>query len=321
MAMANWGILGCGGIARHMASALRDVADATLLACGARSKERAEKLAGEFSIERAYGSYAALVADPDIDIVYIAVVNTAHAETVRMCIEAGKAVICEKPLAMSEEEGRELFALAREKGVLLMEAIWTLFLPAWKAVREQIAQGVIGELRHAQIDFSFSASPNPQSRLYDPAQGGGGLLDVGVYTAHVAQYLMGPAMPVIRAAGRVAATGVDSFAAVTLEYPDGKIAEMTCGVDAVGPQDARIFGTKGWIEVPHMYCADHVVVHAHGQEDQRFDFSGRDGFCYEAEEFQRLLAAGATQSDIATPEVTLRVAHFLDESMRQIKEG
>lgn len=317
--MANWGILGCGGIARHMASALQDVPGAKLLACAARSKERAEKLAGEFAVERAYGSYAELVADPDIDIVYIAVVNTAHADVVRMSIEAGKAVICEKPLAMSEAEGRELFTLAREKGVLLMEAIWTLFLPAWQEVCRRIAAGAIGDLRHAQIDFSFYADPNPQSRLYDPAQGGGGLLDVGVYTTHVAQMLMGPAMPEIHAFGRVAATGVDSFAAVTLRYPDGRIAETTCGVDAVGRQDARIFGTAGWIEVPHMYCADHFVIHRGGQPDERVDFGGRDGFCYEAEAFQRLHEEGKTQSDIASPEVTLRVAHILDEAMRQVK--
>lgn len=318
--MANWGILGCGGIARHMASALREVQGARLVACAARSSERAKAFAEEWDVERAYGSYAQLVADPEVEIVYIAVVNTAHADAVRLCIEAGKAVICEKPMAMSEQEGRELFALAKEKGVLLMEAIWTLFLPAWQEIRCQIYAGAIGALRHAQVDFSFYADPNPQSRLYDPGQGGGGLLDVGVYTTHVAQLLFGPAMPEIRACGRKAATGVDSFAAVTLRYPDGKVAETTCGIDAIGPQDARIFGTKGWIEVPHMYCADGFVLHRPGQADERFDFSGRDGFAYEAEAFQRLVEAGATESDVASPDVTLRVAAILDEAMRQVLE-
>lgn len=316
--MANWGILGCGGIARHMASALRDVDGATLLACAARSAERAEKLASEFGIVKAYGSYEELVRDPAVDIVYVAVVNTAHDAAVRLCIEAGKSVLCEKPMAMSEEEGRALFELAKEKGVLLMEAIWTLFLPAWEAVCRKIEEGAIGELRHAQIDFTFCAECNPQSRLYDPAQGGGGLLDVGVYTTHAAQMLMGPAMPEVKAVGRVAPTGVDGFAAVTLRYPDGKVAEMTCGIDAIGRQDARIFGTKGWIEVPHMFCADHFVLHADGAPDQSFDYSGRDGFCYEAEEFQRLHEAGAGQSEIASPAATLRVAAILDEAMKQI---
>lgn len=317
--MANWGILGCGGIARHMASALRDVKDAHLLACAARTLSRAEKLALEFGVQRAYGSYEQLAADPDVDIVYIATVNTAHDAAVRLCLEAGKAVLCEKPMAMSEQEGRALFDLAEKKGGLLMEAIWTLFLPAWEAVRRQIANGAIGQLRHAQLDFSFYADFNPQSRLYDPAQGGGGLLDVGVYTTHVAQMLMGPAMPQIKACGRCAQTGVDSFAAVTLRYPDGKVAEMTCGIDTVGAQDARIFGTKGWIEVPHMYCADRFILHVNGQPDEVFDFSSRDGFAYEAEEFQRLWQQGANKSDIAPPEVTLRTAAILDEAMRQVK--
>ncbi len=316
--MANWGILGCGGIARHMASALGDVADATLLACAARTKDRADKLAEEFSIPRAYGSYEELAADPDIDIVYIAVVNTAHADTVRLCLNAGKAVICEKPLAMNRVEAEELFALAKEKNLLFMEAIWTLFLPTWKAVKEQLDAGAIGELRHAQIDFSFSSTPNPASRLFDPAQGGGGLLDVGVYTSHVAQYIFGPEMPSVYAVGRKAMTGVDGFASVTLQYPNGCVAETTCGVEAMGLQDARIFGTAGWIDVPHMWCADHFVLHRNGQPDQRFDFGGRDGFCYEAEEFQRLWAAGETTSDIASPEVTLRVSSILDEAMHQI---
>lgn len=318
--MANWGILGCGGIARHMASALKDVKDAKLLACAARNQERADKLAAEFSIERAYGSYEAMLADPDIEIVYVAVVNTYHWDTVRMCIEAGKAVICEKPLAMTEEEGERMFALSKEKGVLLMEAIWTLFLPAWQEIKRRLDAGVIGRFQHAQIDFSFSARCTLESRLYDPARGGGGLLDVGVYTTHVAQFLMGPAMPEIHAAGRVAETGVDGFAAVTLRYPDGKIAETTCGIDTVGAQDARLFGTDGWIDVPHMYCADHFVIHRNGQPDERVDFGGRDGFCYEAEEFQRLYEEGKTVSDIASPEVSLRVARILDESMRQVLE-
>lgn len=316
--MANWGILGCGGIARHMASALRDVNGAGLVACAARSAERAEKLAGEYGIAKAYGSYEELARDPEVDIVYVAVVNTAHDAAVRLCLEAGKSVLCEKPMAMSEQEGRALFALAEEKGVLLMEAIWTLFLPAWKAICRKIGEGAIGDLRHAQIDFTFCAECNPRSRLYDPAQGGGGLLDVGVYTTHVAQMLMGPAEPQVKAAGRIAPTGVDSFAAVTLRYPDGKMAEMTCGIDAIGRQDARIFGTKGWIEVPHMFCADGFILHREGQPDERADFSGRDGFCYEAEEFQRLHDAGAKQSDIASPAVTQRVAAILDEAMKQI---
>lgn len=318
--MANWGILGCGGIARHMASALKDVKDAKLLACAARDQARADKLAAEFSIERAYGSYEAMLADPDIEIVYVAVVNTYHWDTVRMCIEAGKAVICEKPLAMSEEEGERMFALAKEKGVLLMEAIWTLFLPAWKEVKRRIEEGVIGDLRFAQIDFTFGHPCTIESRLYDPARGGGGLLDVGVYTAHVAQYIFGPSMPSIHAAGRKADTGVDGFAAVTLKYPEGPVACLTCGIDSAGVGDARIFGAHGWIHVPGMFCADHFVIHRGGQPDERVDFGGRDGFCYQAEEFQRLYEEGKTVSDIASPEVSLRVAHILDESMRQVLE-
>ncbi|MGI6264361.1 MAG: Gfo/Idh/MocA family protein [Acutalibacteraceae bacterium] len=316
--MANWGILGCGGIARHMASALRDVKDARLLACAARSQERADKLAGEFGIERAYGDWASLCADPDVEIVYVAVVNTAHAAAVRMCIEAGKAVICEKPFAMSEREGRELFALAKEKGVLLMEAIWTLFLPAIREARRQIETGAIGTLKNAAIDFSFSAACTLESRLYDPARGGGALLDVGVYTTHVAQYFFGPETPAVQAVGRVAKTGVDGFAAVTLEYPGGKFALTTCGVDVAGAGDARLYGDGGWIEIPHMFSADHLIIHRGGQPDEHLDFSGRDGFCYEAEEFQRLYENGETVSDIATPETTLRVASILDEAMRQV---
>lgn len=316
--MANWGILGCGGIARHMASALRDVDGACLAACAARSAERADKLAAEYGIAKAYGSYEELARDPAVDIVYVAVVNTAHDAAVRLCLEAGKSVLCEKPLAMSEEEGRALFALAEEKGVLLMEAMWTLCLPAWKEVKRLLEAGAIGEVRNAQIDFSFGAPCTLESRLYDPARGGGGLLDVGVYTVHVAQYLFGPAMPEIRACGRIAPTGVDSFAAVALTYPDGKFALTTCGIDVAGTGDARIFGNGGWIDVPGMFSADRFILHSNGKPDQVYDFSGRDGFCYEAEAFQQLFETGATVSDIVSPEDTLRVAAILDEAMKQI---
>lgn len=170
--MVRWGILGCGGIARRMAAVIPEARDARLVAAAARDKERAAAFAARFGADKAYGSYEELAADKEVDAVYVATIHPAHAAAVELCLRAGKAVLCEKPLTMSAREARRLFDLAEACGVPLLEAMWTRYLPAWRRARELVREGAIGELRSMQADFCFNSPYDPASRLYAPELGG-----------------------------------------------------------------------------------------------------------------------------------------------------
>ena len=187
----RWGILGTGRVAGRFAQALRELDDARLLAAGSRRLATAEAFARHHGVERAYGSYAQLAADPDLDIVYVASPHALHREHSLLCLEAGRAVLCEKPFALNATEAREVIASARSRGLFCMEAMWTRFLPAMRRLTELVDAGAIGELRMVTAQLGFPSEPDPSSRLFDPALGGGALLDLGVYPLALASQLLG----------------------------------------------------------------------------------------------------------------------------------
>ena len=317
--MTNWGIIGCGGIARKMADALHKTEGVKLLAVAAREQERADAFAKENGAERAYGSYAALAADPDIDVVYVATIHPTHAAAVKLCLNAGKHVLCEKPMGMSRQEDEEMFALAKEKNLLLMEAIWTRFLPAWRKAKELVESGAIGEVRTVFTDFSVLCGFDPESRLFNMEKGGGGLLDLGVYSLHCALYMLGNDVDTVKASGRLSPTGSDNYAAVTVQFKNKTIAVATCGMDCIGGAgEGRIMGTNGSISLPGMMGADTCYLRQNGQPEQVFRFPYDNGFTFEVAEFQSLLAEGKTESAIADPATTMTVAGIIDEALAQI---
>lgn len=316
--MVRWGIIGCGGIARRMTKVLRGVPGAVVQAAAARDGERARVFAAEFAIPRAYGSYEELARDEAVDTVYVATIHPTHAAAVRACLRAGKPVLCEKPLAMTAAQAQALFDEAAAKGLLLMEAMWTRYLPAWLAVRQRVADGVIGEVRRMQADFSCYAAYDPASRLFAPELGGGALLDLGVYAAHMLLYILGDDYTQVLACGRRAPSGVDSFAAALIAYPGGAVGELTTAADCTGEQEARLYGTKGYIEVPHMFRADGYVLHRNGEDPQETHCPIVDGFEYEVEAFQQLLADGRTVSEIVPPAATVEALRLMERIDAQI---
>lgn len=177
----NFGLLGPGSIARKFADACSRTEGVKLLAVASGSRERAEAFAAEFKVEKVCGSYEELLALPEIDAVYISVINSLHYETARKCLEAGKAVLCEKPFCVTVSQTEELIRLAEEKGLLLMEGMWTLFLPCVCAVRNWVKEGRIGRLKYLDSSFSFYAPADPESRLFSVPHGGGAAFDVGIY--------------------------------------------------------------------------------------------------------------------------------------------
>lgn len=319
--MAKWGIIGCGAIAARMAAVLGNLADAELAAVAARDTERAEAFARTYHAGRAYGCYEALAEDESVEIVYVATINTTHEKAIRLCLEAGKAVLCEKPFAMSAEQAAPLFALARSKGCLLVEGMWSAFLPAWCEIRRRISLGEIGKVRSMQADFSVYIPFDPQSRIYCLEKGAGALLDIGIYAVHALLNVVNWEPEKIKASGRMSPTGSDSYAVISLQYTDGTVAIATCGCDCDGAKDARIYGENGWISIPNMAMANQFTVYKAGEEPQLYCFDDQqDGFRYEVEEMQRLLADGAVTSAVMPPERTLAALKILDEAALQLRQ-
>ena len=313
----NWGILAPGSIAHQFADGLKSTPGAKLLAVGSRTQEKADAFADKYGVPKRHAGYEALAADPDVHVIYVATPHPGHKEAVMLCLEHGKAVLCEKPFTVNAKEAEEVVALARAKDLFLMEAMWSRFFPAMAHVRKLIADGVIGEVRMLQADFGFRAGVNPDSRLFSPALAGGGLLDVGIYTLSLASMLFGTPTQVTGVA-QMGETGVDEQAAMALLYYGGRIASLTTGVRINTPHEAQILGTDGSIKLhaPWWKLAK-ITVNAGGKtEELDLPYEG-PGMNFEAQEVGDCLRAGKTESAIMPLDETLSLMRTMDELRRQ----
>jgi predicted dehydrogenase len=314
----RWGILGPGNIAHRFAEGLSVLADAELIAVGSRSSERADKFANEFSIPHRHGSYVDLANDPDVDAIYVATPHPFHKEYTILCLEAGKAVLCEKPLAVNAQQAREMVECARESRKFLMEAMWTRFLPAMVKVREWLAEGAIGEARMLTADFGFRSGWNPEGRLLNPELAGGALLDVGVYTVAMAHMVFDGSPSRITSMAHIGETGVDEQSAILLGYDSGQLAMLSCAVRTSTPQDARIMGTEGSIHIPGFWHTTSATLYASGKNAERIEmpFEG-NGYNYEAAEVMRCLRGGKLESDITPLDESLSIIETMDKVRAQ----
>ncbi len=308
----RWGILGTGGIAHKFATGLTVLPDVEIAAVGSRTKEAAERFAAEFHVTRRHASYADLANDPDVDAIYIGTPHPFHVSNTLMCLEAGKAVLCEKPFAINTNEARQMVAKAREKKVFLMEAMWTRYLPIMARVRELIADGTIGEVRMVTADFGFRTGVNPKGRLFDPELGGGGLLDVGIYPISLAYMLLGVPSNIVSAA-HLGETGVDEQAAWIFSYSGGQLALLSCAVRTNTPHEARIAGTEGLIRIPDWWHADQMTLSVNGKPDKviKPPFGG-NGYNYEAAEVAHCLRTGKLESPLMPLDETLAIMETMD---------
>jgi predicted dehydrogenase len=314
--MIRWGIIGLGAIARKFASDLAYVPDARLVAVGSRSLAKATAFAAEFTAARAYASYQELIADREVDAIYVATPHPMHRADAISCLEGGKAVLCEKPFAVNHGELERVIAVARHARVFLMEAMWTRFLPAMVRVREWIAGGAIGDPRMLSADFGFRCAWDPASRLLDPALGGGALLDVGVYTVALAQQLFGPPERIAGLA-TIGATGVDEQSAFIFAHAHGRLSVLSCAVRTATPQEARIDGENGRITIPAFWHATTARLAASDRNEQiETPFPG-NGYQYEAIEVGRCLRAGLLESPAMTHGESLHIMRTMDELRRQ----
>lgn len=310
----RWGILGPGNIAQKFAEGLKALPDAELAAVGSRDIGRATAFGKQYGAARCHGSYEALANDSDVDIVYIATPHPMHkAENIR-CLQAGKAVLCEKPFTVNRQEADAVFQAARGAQRFCMEAMWTRFLPVMEQVRQWLSEGRIGEPRMVQADFGFRADINEESRLFAMEYAGGGLLDVGVYCVSLAVMVFGGPPDRVTGLAHLGETGADEQGAYVLGYPGGRLAVLHSAIRTNTPQDALIMGTKGMIRVhPPFWCGNSATLSVEGQAPQQvtLPMTG-NGYNYQAAAAQACMRAGRLECDLMSWQETLSVMDTLD---------
>lgn len=307
----RWGILAPGRIANKMADALKSLPDAELAAVGSRRIDSAREFAEKHGFARAHGSYEDLAADPGVDVVYVANPHPFHRDASILCMEAKKAVLCEKPFAVNARQASEMIKAARENSVLLMEAMWTRFLPAIQKLRQLVADHAVGTTRMLQADFGFRAERDPEGRLFALHLAGGGLLDVGVYPISLDSFLFGTPSRIASLAD-IGPTGVDEQSAVILGHDNGPLSVLVSAVRTTTLHEAVVIGTEGKIRVPSFWTASRLtVVRGSDEETIEMPLEG-NGFEYQAREAMRLVREGLTECPDMPLDESLSIMKTMD---------
>jgi predicted dehydrogenase len=317
----RWGILSTGHIAGVFARDLALLPDeAVLAAVASRTIDKAEAFAAEYGFERAHGSYAELASDPDIDVVYIASPHNDHATSARLCLEGGKAVLIEKPLTTSAAETTELIDLARDRGLFLMEALWTRTNPLMRKAAQVVADGELGPVRHVEVSFGFRFTGDADHRLLNPDLAGGAILDLGVYPVHMVNLFLGEPADLL-GTGHRASTGVDAHAAAVLRYPatadrPAATATVLATLETDPANRTVVYCADGRIEIGNVVKPESITIVRGSGEDARAEevvtqLTG-GGYTLQAQEVMFRLRSGELESPLVPWQDTAAVARTLD---------
>lgn len=314
MKTVKWGILGCGNIANKFAEALQKVDNSELSAVAARDEGRAKGFAEKWHFQKAYGSYRKLTDDPEVDIIYIATPHSYHFAHTKLCLEAGKHVICEKPFTINTAQLEVLIRLARQKNLLLQEALWSKYLPGIIKTKELIEQKVIGEIIYMDADFGINRPYGPEHRLYNPLLAGGTLLDIGIYPLFMALYLFGEP-EIIKAHSILNSDKIDLTTSLITESKNGIVSHLSSTTQADTPVKIHIYGRQGNIEFSNMwFTPGDIIVRADKQEEEVLKFPPiENGYEYEAIDAVKNLLSGRTESAIVDHNFSLLLMQKLDE--------
>ncbi len=327
----RWGILGAGNIANKFAETIQKMQqageDEQLTAVASRDLKKAEAYAEKYGAVHAFGSYEEMLACPEVDAVYIATPNNLHFAHSKLCPDAGKHVLCEKPFTTNVDDAKALYEMAQQKHLFIMEAFWIRFLPLLIRMREIIESGEIGTVKFARSDYGFYANEAKRGRKFDASLGGGALLDIGVYNLGFMHIVMGGTALSFSSDVHLNEFGVDDFSVIELKYASQKqsgpaayenggaaTAVVTTAIGFNIPHRGVVVGTKGCIELPDFQKAEHMTVTKDDgtcdEIDMPFDYTG---FEYQVREVGRCVAAGMSASDIYTPEDSLDTLRLMDE--------
>ncbi len=344
----RWGILGAGNIARSFAQDVQRREGMVVTAVASRSQGKADQFAHDLRVVRTYNSYEALAA-ADIDVVYIATPHVFHYEQSLLCLEAGKPILVEKPFMMNADEAARVMAVAREKRLFCMEAMWMRFIPAMQKAVEMIRSGVIGEVQMISTSLGYYNAFDPENRLFNPALGGGAMLDLGVYPLSLIVQLLGRPLS-LSAYAKKGATGVDEHMVGIMQFPNNAIAEFSANLRAQNRNDALIIGSLGTLHIqapilsattytltlhlvpgdgsqgesagvsfiksnPYLYKATKGVRRIYSRLRQpdkiRVGFQG-NGLGYEAQEVARCLRQNQLESQVMPLDETLLIMELMD---------
>ena len=325
-----WAIVGPGAIAKKFAEAINALPDTYLHAvCGRdlnRAKHFAHDCSGDDNIAYATTDLQALLKDQRIDGIYIATPHSHHADIVRSCLLAGKPVLCEKPMVPTLALAQELVALAQERQVFLMEALWTRFLPIYAVIGDWLKEKKIGKIHAIQSSFCFSCEYDANSRLFDPTLAGGSLLDIGIYNLAVTRWVLEMAFgacpePIsLKADGLLAPSGVDQRVTGTIIFPEAVCSQFICAFDSTASNAMHIIGERGSITLPREFnSATQAILQLSGDQPQVMDAAMRiNGFEGEIEEAMRCIRAGLIESPQMPHSETLAIVRWMDELRSQI---
>lgn len=311
------GILGTGHIARKVAPALVALPEVQCWACASRTREKARDFAEAFGFSKVYDSYEAMVSDPEVELVYVATPHSHHYDHMKLCLEHGKHVLCEKAFTMNASQAREIAALAREKGLYAAEAIWTRYMPSRQRIREILESGVIGRPNTLTANLSYVI--DGKQRIMDPALAGGALLDIGVYGLNFALMTFGDDIARIESSAALTDSGVDAMETITLFYRDGRMAVLTHSIYCRSDRKGIIHGDKGYMVVENInnpqsiavYDANDRLIHFYGVPAQV------NGYEYEFAEAVRCITEGRTESDSMPLAESVKVMELMDGLRKQ----
>ena len=311
MNMFKVAIMGAGAIAAKMAYTINRMEEAELYAIASRDITKAERFAKEYNVEKAYGSYEEMVKDENIDLVYVAVPHTHHYICSKMCLEAGRNVLCEKPFCVNEAQAEELIKLAKSRSLLITEAIWTRYMPSRKIIDNIIKDGLIGEVTSLTANIGYELSE--VERIWKTSLAGGALMDVGIYLVHFARMIFGESEAKITSSAYFK-NGVDAVNSIIVEYEDGKTATMQSSVVSVLNRDGNIFGTEGYIEITNINNPEKIKVFDKNYKEV-YSITVPDritGYEYEILACRKAIGSGLIECDEIPHRETVEVMKIMD---------
>ena len=311
--MIRWGIIGPGAIANAFAREVNNTKNGVLSAVYGRNENKVNEFCKTYNVENYYTNIDEFLNSEKIDAVYIATPHSYHMEYAKKCIKAKKHVLCEKPFSYNYETSKEVLEMAKENNVFIMEALWTLFLPAINKAKTWVEEGRIGKIKLITANFGFISEEDINSRLYNPNLAGGALLDVGIYPILFSNYIMDNIPSEINATAKFTRTNVDETDVINLKYEEGALASLTCSICSDTDNTAVIYGEKGKIVIPTFWMAKEAFLHIEDKVEKYIDEYKEAGYKYEIEEANNCIINKELESNIASHKVTLELVKIMDE--------